>query len=175
MTKHVAEQRKDSAQRKIEKKIEVLEGYAADPKFVAKAVYVPKDLAAFRLWEDEDLGLEKIGSPNTMDKPHNQGLKKRALELIELLAKKKARKERRGKTIDTLRARNKKSDRLLRELTNQLHATRHELARSQQSERRLQDRVASLTEENGELRQKVKTIVGLDREAPARGVSHDVQ
>jgi hypothetical protein len=175
MTKHIGGLRKDAARQKIEGKIEVLERYASDIEAIPEGAYVPKNLAGFRLWEDEDLGLEKIGSPNTIDVPHNAGLKKRALELIEKLAKKKDRKERRGKIVAALRAEIKSLGRLVRELTNQLHATRETLVRSQQSERRLQNRNDELARENGELRRQLRTVTGLRPVNGIGGEHHESQ
>jgi|SRR5579885_870708 chromosome condensin MukBEF ATPase and DNA-binding subunit MukB len=172
---HIGGLRKDAARQKIKSKIEVLERYASDIKSIPEGACVPKNLAGFRLWEDEDLGLEKIGSPNTMDAPHNAGLKKRALELIEKLAKKKDRKERRDKIVATQRAEIESLGRLVRELTNQFHATREALVRSQQSEKRLENRNEELARENGELRRQLRTVTGLRPVNGIGGEHHGVQ
>lgn len=170
MRRHIGDRRKEAAQLKIAKKVNVLERYVADPAAIPEGAYKPRNLAAFREWEDKVLGLEKIGSPNTMDRSYNKQQKEYVLSLIEKLAAKKKRKDRRGKDIDTLRARNKTHVRLEREMANQLHSTRMELDRSQQSERRLQARVNDLVEENGELRSQLKKITGLKPvTGPARG------
>jgi septal ring factor EnvC (AmiA/AmiB activator) len=167
MNNHISGRRKDAAQEKIQKKIDVLEKYAASG--VPADALVPKDMTAFRQWEDASIGLEKIGSPNTMDKPFNRGAKKRALELIEILAKKKNRKERRTQIIDTLRAQVKKLDRLVGELTNQMHATRHDLDEARQGERRWKKRCNELSEENAELRKQLSTVTSLRSVASKAG------
>lgn len=161
MADHVGGLRKDAAQNKIKKKIKVLERYAANPKSVKEDTYVPKDLTSFREWEDGDLGLERIGSPNTLDRPYNIGLKKQALGLIERLSMKKDRKERRTEIIDTLRAQKRKADRLIRGLTGELHSTRHELDQAQQSERRWEARAEERAKEIAELSRKLNSITGL--------------
>jgi hypothetical protein len=159
MKVHVSNQRRIAAQEKIKAKIKVLERYIT--KGIPESALVPKDMASFRRWKDETLNLKEIGSPNTMDKPYNCGLKKRVLELIEELIKKQTRKERRTDIIEKLRARLKRRDQLVPELTSQLHITRHDLGQSQQSERRLKKRVEKLTEENAELCRILNTVTGL--------------
>jgi hypothetical protein len=176
MPEHVSGVRKNGAHQKIEKKIEVLEHYAADPVVAKKATFIPKDLVSFREWEDKNLGLERIGSPNTMDRPYNKGLKKQALELINRLAKKKVRKERRTEVIATLRAQLRNADRLTRELTNQVHTTRHELDQARQSEKRWKARADEYSQEIAELLQKLSKVTVLKPvNRTTQETSHDVQ
>jgi hypothetical protein len=173
---HVSSLRKKAALKKIKKKIKVLERYDVKPETIPEGAFIPKDLAAFRLWEDQSLGLEKIGSPNTMDKPYNRGLKKQALELIERLAKNKKRKEGRTQVIVKSRAQSKKYIRLTRELTGQLHATRQELDWARHSERRSEAKVKQGDEEIAELRQKLNVVRGLRPATSTKeGGRHDGQ
>ena len=78
MDSHIGRLRREVAQKKIKAKIRVLEGYAK--KGVPEGAFVPKNLAEFRRWEDSSLGVEQIGSPNTLDRPYNKEQKKRAQE-----------------------------------------------------------------------------------------------
>lgn len=156
---HVGGIRKAAAQRKIKAKIAVLERYARDG--VPGGAYVPKYLADFRRWEDEALGLERLGSPNTLDAAHNVQLKKRALELLETIAKNQKRKAGRTRIIDTQKAENKRLDMLVRGLTSQLHCTRHDLDQARQNERRWKKRAEELMVENGELLRTLATVTSL--------------
>lgn len=159
MGNHISAYRRDSAQKKIEVKINVLEHYVA--KGIPEGAFVPKDLTSFRRWEDNAFNVEKIGSPNTLDRPYNKKLKKRALELINELAKRNRRKNGRMKIVDNLRAQVKRFTDLTRSLTSQLHSTRHDLEHARQSHRRLESRLKEVDEENSELRRTLSTVTGL--------------
>jgi hypothetical protein len=159
MGTHIGSHRKDVAQATIKAKIRVLERYAKNG--IPEGAYVPKNLADFRRWEDALLGLERIGSPNTLDQLHNIQLKKRAQELILQLTKDQKRKSSRAQTVSKQNAKIKEQDRLTGELTSQLHVTRHELNKAQQSESRCKKRVEELEDETAELRRKLSTLIGL--------------
>lgn len=171
MEKHISSRRKDDAQQKIKAKIKVLEGYLANG--VPEGTYVPSDEASFRRWEDSLLGLEKIGSPNTMNKPYNQALKQRVGEILKELVNRSHRRERRAQVIERLRNDNKAKDRMIRGLAGQWHATKHELDRARQNERRLVNRVVELERETVELTRKLSSITGLRSISGGGRVDHD--
>jgi flagellar biosynthesis regulator FlaF len=159
MKTHISGHRREIAQAKIKGKITVLERYVA--KGAPEGAFIPKDLTSFRLWEDTPLGLEKIGSPNTLDKPYNETLKNQALELITQLRKNKKWSDNPAGIINRLRKQVKRLSRLVRELASQLHSTRQDLDQARQSERRWKKRVEELNEENAELRRKLSTVISL--------------
>lgn len=160
MSKHISTCRKDDAQKKIKAKIRVLERYKKKD-LIPKDTYIPKNEVDFRLWRDPELGLEKIGSPNTMNKPHNQVLKQHAVELIKELTRRRQRRNRRTELVDTLRDKNKEKDLLIKDLTSQCHVLRHERNRAQQDKRRFENRVDELSRENASLVRQLKSITGL--------------
>jgi chromosome segregation ATPase len=159
MPKHIGTQRKDGAQKRIKAKIKVLEKYVHHG--IPEGAYIPASEASFRLWKDETLGLEKIGSPNTLNRAYNRSLKQRVAELIKELANKNKRKARRPQLVTTLRNEKKIKDQLIRELTSKWHSTRHELEQTQRSNRRLSNRIAELEQENSDLIRKLNAITGL--------------
>lgn len=159
MASHISSLRRETAQKRIKAKIAVLAEYAR--KGIPEGTHVPGNVAEFRRWEDKSLGLEPIGSPNTLERPYNSHLKKRVLELIEELAKKQRRRLGRGQIINTQQIRVKSLARLVRELTSHLHSTRHDLEQAQQNEKRWKKRAEDLTEENGELLRKLATVTCL--------------
>ena len=159
MAKHISTERKERAQKNIEEKIKVLEGYLNNG--VPENAFVPRNMTQFRLWEDITAKIFKIGSPNTLDKAHNSGPKARIEVLLKELRKVKRKKERRRNEVDTLRFDNRDKDRLIRDLTDQWHASKHECDRAKQSERRLLNRVSELQRDNGELTQKLASLIAL--------------
>src|SRR5260370_39776655 len=97
MVNHISVRRREQAQEIIKRKIAVLEGYIAIG--LPEDSFVPKTLTQFRLWEDLAGGLARLGSPNTLDRPHNKNLKLKALQLInEIGLKRKRKKEKFGKS-----------------------------------------------------------------------------
>jgi hypothetical protein len=75
------------AQEKIRRKLFVLKGYLSNG--VPRDAFVPKSMNEFRAWENKKLGLERIGSPNTVSpqSPHNKGLINEVTITIDLLNK----------------------------------------------------------------------------------------
>lgn len=159
MSKHVSSQRKERARENIERKIKILEGYLS--RGLPENAFVPKNMTQFRLWEDGVADLWRIGSPNTIDTAHNNGLKTRIVELLKDLAKRENKRQSRKSEIDNLRIEVRQKDRLIRDLTDQWHATKHECDRAKQSERRLLNRISELQRDNGALTQKVAALVPL--------------
>jgi hypothetical protein len=159
VTEHVSGQRKEEARGSIKKKIEILEGYLS--RGVSENVFVPKNMTQFRLWEDGGIGVTRIGSPNTINKAHNRGLKTRIEEILKELAQRKDRKRSRSSEVNNLRVEVREKDRLIQDLTDQWHATKHECDRAHQSERRLLNRVSELQRDNGDLTQKLAALVPL--------------
>lgn len=146
---HISNSRKKDSQKIIKNKLAVLESYVADG--VPENAFVPKSEAQFRLWEDSQIGLEKIGSPNTLNKPHNKPYKEKALELIQELLKRKNRKEKKRNLVDSLRAEIKEKNQLIEDLTGQWHFISYELERLQKKYKheikRKDERIAELTKE----------------------------
>lgn len=159
MASHVSSLRRETAQKRIKAKITILVEYAQ--KGIPEGTHVPRNVAEFRRWEDKSLGLERIGSPNTLERPYNAHLKKRVLELIEELAKKQKRRLGRNQIVNSQRTQVKRLTRLVGELTSHLHSTRHDLEQARQSERRWKKRAEDLTEENGELLRKLAAVTSL--------------
>jgi hypothetical protein len=159
MASHISSQRKEKAQENIESKIQILEGYLVHG--IPENAFVPRNMTQFRLWEDCVANLARIGSPNTMDKPHNNGLKTRIEGLLNELAKRKHKRQSRRSEVDSLKIEVREKDRLVRDLTDQWHAKKHECDRAQQSERRLLNRVSELQRDNGELTQKLASLIPL--------------
>jgi len=155
---HISAQRKHRATVSIETKLQILQRYFSEG--VPEGAFVPRNMTEFRLWEDEALGVMKIGSPNTLEQQHNKGLRLRAQELIVEIAKRKRRKKK-GSNEEKFRAEVREKDRLIINLTNQWHASRHECEQSQQTERRLKNRVTELLRDNGELTRRLNAIVPL--------------
>jgi hypothetical protein len=155
---HISAQRKQRATLSIETKLQLLQRYMSEG--VPEGAFVPRNMTEFRLWEDEPLGVMKIGSPNTLEQKQNKGLKLRAQELIVEIAKRNRRKKK-GSNEEKLRAAVEEKDRLITNLTNQWHASQHECERAQQSERRLKNRVTELLRDNGELTRRITAIVPL--------------
>jgi len=151
---HISAQRKQRATLNIETKL--LQRYFSEG--VPEGAFVPRNMTEFRLWEDEPLGVMKIGSPNTLEQ--NKGLKLRAQELVVEIAKRNRRKKK-GSNEEKLRASVEEKDRLIVNLTNQWHALRYECEQAQQSERRLKNRVTELLRDNGELTRRLNAIVPL--------------
>ena len=158
MPSHISLQRKERATGSIKKKIAILERYAIEG--VPEGGFAPANLTEFRLWEDSAADVTKLGSPNTMDKPHNTGLKLRVQELINEISKKKNRRKARS-NHDQRRAELRDKNKLITDLTNQWHSSRHECDRAQQNERRQKNRVAELQRDNGELTKKLRAVVPL--------------
>jgi hypothetical protein len=156
--RHISALRKQNASYNIQKKIEILQTYKNEG--VPDGAFVPRNLAEFRRWRDLEIGVTKIGSPNTLEREHNRPLKVAALEVISELALKARRKKQRSNE-ETFRVKAREKDKLITNLTNQWHASRHECERAQQNERRLKDRVAELQRDNGELTKKLIAIVPL--------------
>lgn len=174
MANHISQTRKDATREKIKAKIKVLEGYAAHG--VPTGAFIPPNMASFRRWEDKAIGLEQLGSPSTLDKPHNRGLKRRTLELLKLIANKEDKKVRRIHIIDTQRIQIKNLSRLTQELTSQLHATRHALDQSRLNETRWRSRVDELTNEIGELHRTISNVTGLRViRSSSEEIHHDVK
>jgi hypothetical protein len=159
VAEHISGQRKDRSQAIIRKKIETLENWLADG--VPSEAFVPRNMAEFRLWEDNALKLERIGSPNTIDKPHNRQLKVRAAHLIKGLTQKENKKEGKARELDRLRIDSGTKEALIQDLTDQLHTIREESNRAMHDVRRLKNRNEELLRENGELTQKLNSLVSL--------------
>lgn len=153
---HISSSRKTEAQKLIQDKITVLEKYLSEG--IPENAFVPKNKTQFRLWQDSALNLEKIGSPNTLTKPHNKPLTERIGFLLHELATRKNRKERKTQIVETLRAEVKEKNQLISDLAGQWHATRKQLERTEMNEKRLQSRVEDLNTEVADLRRQLRTI-----------------
>ncbi len=166
MSEHISLRRKDKAQEIIKAKVKVLGSYLA--KGIPNGAFVPCNEASFRRWEDASLGLEKIGSPNTMNKPYNRALKQRVREILKQLAILALRQK-----LPALKSRaqhkDKEKDRLIRNLTGQWHEVKQELDRTQLRERRLTNRVAELLEENANLTRKLRVVTSLESAGTGKG------
>lgn len=156
MSQHIGSTRKDAAQKKFKKKLEILEGYLEDG--LPEGAFVPKDETSFRLWESKELGLERIGSPNTLSRPYNRELRQRLTEILKELAVKKKRKIGRAQQAKSHQEQIKKKDRLIKSLTGQYHATKDMLVRAQQQVKRLEKRVSELIRDNAELVRQFRTM-----------------
>lgn len=159
MAEHISALRKDRSAQTIGRKIEVLEAYLSDG--VPAGATVPKTMTNFRLWENPALGLAKIGSPNTMDKLHNRGLKARAIELMKEISKRSRRKVSKAGEIERVRREIREKDRLLQDMINQYHTIKVERDLARQGERRWQNRAEEAQREIAELRKKLNLVVGL--------------
>jgi hypothetical protein len=159
VAKHVSSQRKEKVQANIERKINILEGYLVHG--VPVNAFVPKNMTQFRLWDDFATDVARIGSPNTLDATHNSGLKLRIGDLLKELISKKNRRQSRSGEVSILRRELREMSGLLQDLTDQLHATRHECDRANHSERRLLNRVSELQRDNGDLARKLAAIAPL--------------
>jgi RecG-like helicase len=159
MTRHIGTARRDRAQENIRKKILLLEEYSTTG--VPDGRFVPKNMAQFRQWEDEDLELRKIGSPNTLDRLHNQSLKLRAEELIKQLLMKRRRKESDAQETDRLRSERNLNKQLIQDLANQLHSSEQRRIQSEQREGRVSKRLEEANLKIGELTRQLRVVVPL--------------
>jgi septal ring factor EnvC (AmiA/AmiB activator) len=157
MNDHISNKRRKESQEKILAKINILEAYLI--KGIPENVYIPTSETSFRLWEDSALNLQKIGSPNTLNKRYNKQFKQRINELINELKKRKNRKEQRTNIVKTLQAEIKEKDRLISDLAGQWHSTKQELETLKLNERRLLNRIEELKEINAKLTRQVNTII----------------
>jgi len=96
-----------------------------------------------------------------MDKQHNRHLKQTVEMLIETLRKKRCKKKAHGREIGLLLIQINEKDKLIKDLTDQWHATRHERDQALKSARRSQNRLLELQDENGELARKLTSLVPL--------------
>src|SRR6185295_3180763 len=107
---HISAQRKQRATLNIETKLQILQRYFSEG--VPEGAFVPRNMTEFRLWEDQALGVMKIGSPNTLEQTHNKGLRLRTQELILEITKQNHRKKK-GSNEEKLRAEVREKDRLI--------------------------------------------------------------
>lgn len=154
-------ERKVRAQDRIKKKILVLERWLAHE--VPSGACIPKNITQFRLWEDDEFNVEKIGSPNTMDRPHNKALKLKATELIRLLITRKGN-ERKGVTeLHRLQAQRLVDKRLVQDLVSQLQVSEQSRIQAEGREGRALKRLEEANERIAELTAQITAIVPLHR------------
>jgi hypothetical protein len=85
--------RRIQARLKLQKKVEVLESLLLDG--IPPGTALPMSLSALRKWEDNSLGVERIGSPGTTNRrisPHLDALISRATTAIQRLRQAKKTK-----------------------------------------------------------------------------------
>jgi hypothetical protein len=148
---------------KISNKIKVLEGYAL--KGVAPGKYFPRSVNEFRQWEDRDLGLEVIGSPNTMSaksSPHNASLIAEATELMRQLKIlhqtsliKSPKKPSQADQLSTIKIQMKATTDALSRVASDWHLTQSELIHAKQESEVLKRRNKDLITEVDTLRKKI--------------------
>lgn len=126
------EQRQLLARVTIKAKLNILKKYLL--LGIPAKMYVPKSIAQFRNWEDESLGLLKIGSPNTLNlrsSPKNADL---IDELNGILGKVKRKaivlpkiRSTSEKMIENLRGQLEQQKSINSELASRLHEVRSDL------------------------------------------------
>jgi chromosome segregation ATPase len=164
-TPAVAEARRDEAQAKIQRKIDVLSQWAEHG--APEDAFVPASENQFRTWQDEELGLEPIGSKGTLNQPHNRVLKREANRLLDLLQKNTQRKEQRRDS------RRERTERLATELetvkvqladmATRYSAERDEARRARREALSLRQRIADLQEDRAALVQRLRELEDIPR------------
>jgi len=122
---------------------------------------VPRSLEQFRVWADEKLKLEIIGSKSTLYQPWNVDVRIEILKLIKSLrSPEKTLTSRKNKT-DRAKEDNKELKFTLKQLAGEMHKTRQELLTAERENARKDQRIAELKEENSKLTAKLKERSGL--------------
>lgn len=122
---------KAETQEVFRRKIGVLQRYIEDD-IVEASVYAPKNMAQFREWEDDSLGLRKIGSSGTTSlkqSPHNRALIEQALDCMARLKVLRTKgRAKRPPLADQLRSKTleiEKADALAESLASEVLQIRH--------------------------------------------------
>ena len=152
---------------RIERRLEVLQGWLREG--VPEDKVIPKSLTAVRQWDDPELGIEPIGSPNEFTKTHHiHGL--RVQEVAALLTEFKHRsinspKATARRVPKTLPSFNRKDfDRQIEATVSQWHSEREQRLREQKRAESAEARSVLLIQENA---QKDQLIADLRRQLAA--------
>jgi hypothetical protein len=159
MGNHVGTVRKDQASASIRKKIVLLRQYVANE--IPEGGFFPKNMTQFRGWEDKQLEITRIGSPNTMDRPHNKLLKEEAAQLIRQLLTKTSRRKRKTLEIGALHSQRLDDKRLIQDLTNQLQSSEQKRLQAEIQVARISKRLVEANSEIGTLTKQLRAIVPL--------------
>lgn len=123
----------------IQAKINTLRSFlASDPP---AGVFVPKSIRQFRDWSDPVIGLQKIGSPGTLNlrqSPHNCDLIEEINLLIAELARTRLKPRKKASPLqdqlEKVRTELEQQRALTAGLVSQLHETRHTLKQAEANE-----------------------------------------
>lgn len=136
--------KREESQERIRLKLLELQRILKDP---GSTDYFPGNIAAFREWVDERKGIERIGSPSTMDElqsPHNGALIRSVRDCIKRFnARKKAAHKKRPPLRDqlsTAQAEVKEQKSLNAELVSQLHKLKFDYDVMSNSNRRMREK-----------------------------------
>ena len=121
---------------------------------------LPRSLRAAREWNDAELGIAAIKSPNDFTKRHpvNGEQVRQIADLLEAIAKRYVRpKNRVVKAAPATGAKSdrKEADRLLSEIASQWHAEHHERLRQERRAEAAEQRCKLLLRDNAELTRKL--------------------
>jgi len=122
---------------------------------------VPRSLEQFRVWADEKLKLEIIGSKSTLYQPWNVDVRIEILKLIKSLTSPEKTSTSRKSRTDRAKEDNKELTFTLKQLAGEMHKTRQELLTAERENARKDQRIADLKEENSKLTAKLKERSGL--------------
>jgi hypothetical protein len=121
---------------------------------------VPTSLRQFAKWQNKQLGLEQIGSPNSMTKSGPCGhLVQEAERLIRVLAKTQAVRETKGDQIANLKAKQDRMNVLVQELTNKWHISRERCAELELKVKALKNQRDRLKEQNRKFKKRLSVVV----------------
>ncbi len=161
----VADRRQKEARRKILHKVRVLQEWAQDG--VPEGVAPPRSEEQFRVWEDPERGLEKIGSKSTLNRPENLDLKEEANRLVAALRDGHRRGERRGEARRTQLDRLREEIRELRlqvsRLASQYSSERDKALRAQAKLASADRRIDELMNDRSDLIQQVSELRTIPR------------
>jgi outer membrane murein-binding lipoprotein Lpp len=147
-----------AARQKIDAKISVLKNYLENG--TPHGAFVPKSLEQFRVWTDDGLNLQAIGSKSTLYQGWNRDVRQEILSLMRSLTAQTGKTKRKDST-HRLRTENRELKFTLKQLAGEVHKTRQELQAAQRENRRKDQRIADLKEEISELTARLKQHSGL--------------
>jgi septal ring factor EnvC (AmiA/AmiB activator) len=122
---------------------------------------VPRSLEQFRVWADDNLKLEVIGSKSTLYQPWNVNVRGEVLKLIKSLTSLEKTSANRKNKTDRVKEENRELKFTLKQLAGEMHKTRQELLTAERDGARKDQRITDLKEENSKLTAKLKERSGL--------------
>lgn len=154
-----------SVAERIERRKTVLAGWLKNGVPAGKHRSLPDSLRTARDWEDPDLGISRIGSPNEFTQNHplyGEDVREIARLLTELRRHYGKLQHGGAKPRPTTTANfdKKEAERQLKKAVSQWHAERHARLSEQKRAEAAELRAKAVLEENAELRRKLATYQG---------------